>query len=186
MRLAIMIVAIIAGVVIAVIGIIAALILIGSPKVCADRVIPISAEAVNILTSNWDAFKAQAATRQAFVTLTETEVTSRAVRWVEDEGIELENLQVFLCQGGYAEATATFVGAPGPSVNLLVRGTLELAGERPEIDIQQVGVGNLPGFAPLEAVLNFIPEEKKTLDIDVYLTDISFAEGRVTLEGRPR
>ncbi len=175
--------AVVVGVVAVPGGIGAAFALTGKPAACADHEIQTSEAARLALTSQWDDFKAEAAAGTASVAFSEPEVMSRAVKWIADESVDLENVQVYLCEEGYAEATATFTGA-GPSIDFLARGTLDLTGDRPAVDVSEVKVGNLPGFVPLATILNFLPEDVKELDItEVKLTGIDFSDRKVTLTG---
>ena len=160
------------------------LVLTGSPQACSDRVISQSPQAIVDLQNKWDGFKLQASTGAAEVSFTETEVTSRGIEFLNREGVPLENLQVFFCGQGFADATATFVGG-GPAVDLLVRGTLDISGDRPKIEIESVQAGNLPGVVPLEGMLAALDEETRTLDLGVNLTSVAFSEERVTLKGAP-
>jgi len=170
---------------IAALGVIAvALIYTGSPNPCVDREISISSGARTQLQDKWDAFKLRSASGATTEMFTETEVTSRAVEFLEDEGIDIENLQVYFCEEGYAEATGTFVGG-GPNIDLLVRGTLDLSGNLPRIDIDKIQGGNLPGFLPIRALVDSIDDEAKDLDISVNLTTITFDDGNVTVQGAP-
>ncbi len=144
-------------------GVAVVLVLTGSPEACSDRVISPSPQAIVELQNKWDGFKLRASTGAAEEKFTETEVTSRGIEFLKSEGIPLENLQVFFCGEGFADATATFVGG-GPAVDLLVRGTLDISGNRLKIEIQSVQAGNLPGFVPLEGMLAALDDAAKTSD----------------------
>ena len=173
----------IAGVVV-VAGVAVVLVVTGSPKACSDRVITPSPQAIVELQNKWDGFKLQASTGSAEVEFTETEVTSRGIEFLKRARVPLENLQVFFCGEGFADATVTFVGG-GPAVDLLVRGTLDISGDRPKIEIQSVQAGNLPGFVPLEGMLAALDDAAKTLNLGVNLTAVTFSEEQVTLQGGP-
>ena len=112
------------------------------------------------------------------------EVTSWGIEYVNREGLPLENLQIFICGQVYADATATFVGG-GPALDLLARGTLDISGDAPKVNIQSVQVGNLPDFLPLGEVVIFMDEEAKTLHQGVNLTSVTFSDRNVTLQGGP-
>ena len=167
-----------------VVGVAVVLVLTGSPQACADRKISESQEARLDLQNKWDGFKLRASAGAAEETFNETQVTSRGIEYVNREGIPLEDLQVFFCGQGYADATATFVGG-GPALDLLIRGTLDISGDVPKVDIQSVQVGNLPGFVPLKQVAVFIDEEARTLRLGVNLTSVTFSDQQVTLKGGP-
>ena len=172
------------GVIVAVAGLSAALVFTGSPSACVDRQVSVSNQARADLQNKWDGFKLRSASVPASVTFTEGEITSRGVEYLDEKGIDIENLQVYFCEDGFAEGTATFVGG-GPNIDILIRGTLDLSGDLPLIDIDEIKGGNLPGFLPLAGLVNFIDDEDKTLKISVNLTGISFKDGEVTLLGAP-
>ena len=101
----------------------------------------------------WDAFRAQAASGS--ISFGESEVTSRANEWLDDEDIPLKKITVCF-HNGEAEARATaevpvagdiplFGGAFETDVS--ARGTIDLSGEHPRIDITDIDAGSLPGFA---------------------------------------
>ena len=169
-------------VVVAVVAVV--LVLTGSPQACTDREVSESAQASLDLQNKWDGFKLQASAGAAEVMFTETEVTSRGIEYLNQEGVPLENLQVFFCGQGFADATATFVGG-GPGVDLLARGTLDISGDRPKIEIESVQAGNLPGFVPLEGFLAALDDEARTLNLGVNLTGVLFSEEQVKLQGGP-
>ena len=185
MRLVLKLIGATGMVVVVVVGVVALLVFTGDPKPCADREVSISSQANRDLKIRWDEFEERAASAPASVTLTEGEVRSRFVEYVFwNDNIDLENVQVYLCPDGYGEATATFVGG-GPRLDLLARGTLDFSGDKPKIDIDKIKVGNLPGFVPLGALVNYLSDEAKTIDVDVNLTSITFSDGEVTLQGAP-
>jgi len=165
-------------------GVAVVLVLTGSPQACTSRQISDSPEARLDLQNKWDGFKLRASAGAAEETFNEMEVTSRGIEYVNREGLPLENLQIFFCGQGYADATATFVGG-GPALGLLARGTLDISGDAPKVNIQSVQVGNLPDFVPLGEVVIFIDEEAKTLHLGVNLTSVVFSEEQVTLQGGP-
>jgi hypothetical protein len=161
------------------------LVMTGTPKPCADREIPVSPEASQALKQKWDAFAAQAAAGPANVTFNESEVTSRGVEYLDEKDVPLNDLQVYLCPDGYGEATGT-VNALGRDINVLIRGTLDLSADQPRIDVQKIEAGNLPSGVGTTIVNQILDRSGvKTLDVDVNITGISFADGEATLEGQP-
>ena len=105
------------------VGVAVVLVYTGTPEPCVDRQVSISTGSRSEFQNKWDAFKLRSATTSTSETFTESQITSRGVEFLDEEGIDIENLQVYLCQEGYAEATGTFVGG-GPNIDLLVRGLL--------------------------------------------------------------
>lgn len=160
------------GTIVVVIGV-AGLIYTGTPKPCVDRQVSVSNQDRLEFQNKWDGFKLRASSATTSETFSESRITSRGVQFLEDEEIDLENLQVFFCKEGYAEATVTIVGG-GPDIELLVRGTLDLSGDFPLIDIEKIQVGNLPGFLRLGSLANSIDDDAKILETNVNLTAIIF------------
>ena len=107
-----------------------------------------------------------------------------ARKLAEDRAVSNIEFQVFFCGPGFAEATVTFVGG-GPAVDLLIRGTLDISGDRPKVVIESVQAGNLPTLVPLEGMLAALDDETRTLNLGVNLTSVVFSEQRVTLHGGP-
>ncbi len=143
--------------------------------------IPVSAAASQALRDKWDAFEAEAALRPTTVRFNEEEVTSRGVDFMEEEDIPLNDLQVFFCEEGYAEATASTAG-----INLLTRGTLDLTRDVVRIDIQRVHGGNLPSFIPIARLITRFSEAARKLDeLKVNITSVTFTDGQVELRGEP-
>ena len=161
------------------------LVMTGNPQPCADREIPISPAAAQSLKDKWDAFAAQAASGQASVTFNESEVTSRGVEYLDEKDVPMNDLQVYLCPDGYGEAVGT-INALGRDIHVLIRGTLDLSGAQPRIDVQKIEAGNLPGTVGTRIVNGILDRsDVKTLDVDVNITGISYADGEATLEGAP-
>ena len=161
------------------------LVFTGNPQPCADREIPVSPGAAQALDDKWDVFSDQIAAGPGFVTYTETEVTSRGVRYLDDNDVPLDNLQVYLCPQGYGEATGT-MSVAGIDANVLIRGTLDLSGDQPQLDIESVEAGNLPGAVATRLVNQILDRGGvKTIDVDENLTSIDIGDGEVTLGGGP-
>ena len=172
------------GTIAVLVGVAVVLVYTGTPEPCVDREVSVSSGSRSEFQNKWDAFKLRSATAATSETFTESQITARGVEFLDDEGIDIENLQVYFCPEGYAEATATFVGG-GPNIDLLVRGTLDLSGDLPRIDIDKIQGGNLPGFLPLGALVDSIDDEAKSLNISVNLTSIRFSDGAVSIQGAP-
>lgn len=62
---------------------------------------------------------------------------------------------------------------------------LDLSGDLPRIDVDQINGGILHGFLPLGGLVDSIDDEVMTLNISVNLTGISFKDGEVTIQGAP-
>jgi hypothetical protein len=161
------------------------LVMTGNPQPCADREIAVSPAASQSMKDKWDAFTAQAAAGPATVTFNESEVTSRGVEYLNEKDVPLNDLQVYLCPDGYGEATGT-MNALGRDINVLIRGTLDPSSDPPRIDVQKIEAGNLPSGVATRIVNGILDRSGvKTLDVDVNITGISFADAEATLEGSP-
>jgi len=161
------------------------LIFTGNPRPCTDREVPVSTAASQQLRTAWDQFKAEAASGQATLTVTETEVTSRGVEYIDEKNIPLNNLQVHFCSDGLGEALGT-IDVPGPNIHVLLRGTLDLSGSKPRIDVQTIKAGNFPGFGTSWILDNIIKKgNADVLNTDVHLTGLQITDGSATLTAGP-
>lgn len=161
------------------------LIFTGSPSPCADREVEPSSAASQQLRAQWDDFEARAAVGQAQITFDELGVTSRAVEYVEEKDIPLEDLQVYFCPDGLGEAIGT-IKTPGPDISVLLRGTLDLSGEKPRIDVQTIKAGNFPGFGTTWIINNIIKRgDADILDLEPNLISLEISDGSATLTGGP-
>ena len=147
------------------------------PQACAARDIQYSAAASQELRAQWRAI----AQRGGTVNFTETQATSRGIDYINEKDAPVEDLQVYFCPQGYAEASGK-VKILGMKSKVVVRGTLDLSGPQPQIDIQSVRAGNLPSAAArpvVNAILN--AGNLKTLDIDERITQLQYTDGQVAV-----
>ena len=87
------------------------------------------------------------------------------------------------CPDGLGEATGT-IKTPGPDIKVLLRGSLDLSGEKPRIDVQTIKAGNFPGFGTTWILDNVIKKSNADiLDIKVPLTKLEISDGSATLTG---
>jgi hypothetical protein len=164
-----------------------ALVFTGSPSPCVDREITASLVASQQLRSGWEAFEQEAAGGRATITFDETGVTSRGVEYIEEKDIPLEDLQVHFCPDGLGEARGT-IKTPGPDVTVLLRGTLDLSGSKPRIDVTEIKAGNMPGlFGSTEWIVNNIIKKGNAdiLNLEPKLIKLEIGDGSATLTGGP-
>ncbi len=163
----------------------AILIFTGGPSPCTDREFePSSAESAR-LEAAWDQFTEQAAAGRAQITLDEVGVTSRAVEYIDDKDIPLDDVRVYFCDDGLGEAIGT-IKTPGPDISVLLRGTLDLTGEKPKIDVQSIKAGNFPGFGTTWIITNIIKRgDADILDLEPHLISLEIGDGSATLVGGP-
>jgi hypothetical protein len=176
-------------IVVVVLGIVTtALMATGGPEPCepgSDDIVINQANS-DAFQEKWDAFELSLDNgTTATVTFTESEISSRAEAWVNEEDAPFENIRVCLHEDA-GEGTGT-VNVLGMDVNVLVKGTLDLSGDKPSATIDDIEVGNVPGFmmAPVEWIVEqAIEGGMEDLEIDHdYTLDIN--EGEVVISGRP-
>jgi hypothetical protein len=163
---------------------------VGSPGSCVsdDRPIEVTLENAAAFLAKWDALEAELdAGRPASRVFTESEATSRARAWVEEEDVPVDDL--YLCfddDGGRASGSVDVPFSPG-NIEVLVHGTMLFTGEQPEADIENIEVGGLPGELT-DLAENFITglvddqTNGVVLEHDYVLT---FVEGEMTVSGTP-
>ncbi len=137
----------------------------------------------------WDEFDATLdAGSPASVTFNESEVTSRAVGWINNEdGPDFDDARVCI-HDGYGEATGTLQGPGFLDVKFMLRGTVELIGSRLLTDIEDVDMGNIPD--PLTSWFEGqadgpIEEGLDNLGLEPHTYTVTLTEGMVTIEGQP-
>ena len=165
----------------------AALIFTGNPSPCVDRAIEPSTAASQALRDQWDAFEAEAAGGSATIAFDEVGVTSRGVEYIDEKDLPLEDLQVHFCPDGLGEALGT-INTPGPDIHVVMRGTLDLSGEKPRIDVREIKAGNLPGlFGGTDWIVNNIVKKSNAdiLDVEPHLLSLEIEDGSATLTGGP-
>jgi hypothetical protein len=163
----------------------AALAFTGEPDACVDRVSAPSAAAADGLDTAWRAFKQRAASGQATIQITELQATSRGVEYVEEKDVPVDELQVYFCPDGTAEAAGK-VSIAGLKSKVVVAGTLDLSGKEPRIQIDSLRAGSLPS-AVAKPVIDLILNtgDFRTLRVGVKLLSIRFADGSATVAGGP-
>jgi hypothetical protein len=164
-----------------------ALMATGGPEPCEPSgEIVVSQTNSDAFQTKWDGFQAALDAGQgASVEFTESEISSRAEAWANEEDAPFEDIRVCLHDGS-GEGSAT-VKVFGLSVEVLVKGTLDLSGDKPEASIDDIEVGNVPDFmmAPVEAIVDrAIDEGLSDLEIDHDYT-LTLKEGSVELSGTP-
>jgi hypothetical protein len=171
----------------AVIAVVIGLVLIftGDPQPCVSRAATVSQQANDALLARWAQFAADSANGPASVTIDESAATSRGVAYANEKDLPIENLQVYFCPDGTAEAKAKVTTA-GISANVLIKGTLDTSGTTASIDVQSIKAGNLPSAIARPIVDQLLDRNgARTFDLGVRVTSITFADGSATFEGGP-
>lgn len=153
-----------------------------TPSGCTDRVTSPTTTASLALKAEWDKLKRSPTT----ITLSEDQVTSRGVEFVEAEEVPVDDLQVHFCAGNIAEAQGA-ISILGAKARIVVQGRLDATpGRQPRIEVDEIKAGSLPGVIA-KVVVNFILDrgDVRTLDFKEKLTEIRYNDGSVTITGGP-
>ncbi len=125
------------------------------------------------------------------VTFNESELSSRADRYfTEEQDLDFRDVRVCI-HDGYGEATGTLDAILGLEVEIKLKGTMDLTGDTPETEIDDIEFGKVPGW--LVGVAEAIYGAEAENDIDLALEDIdlkhtytpTLTEGEVRIDGVP-
>jgi hypothetical protein len=163
----------------------------GGPGTCEVEGRPIEGSAAEAASfqQKWDQLDGTLdAGQPSTASFTEEEVTGRARQWVDEHDVPVKELVVCFSgdDGGAAYGKVDVPFFPG-DVDVLVRGTMDLTGEHPDAQIDDLDVGNLPGplTGLVETFINTLIDDQAN---DIELTHdfgVSFADGAVTVNGQP-
>jgi hypothetical protein len=136
----------------------------------------------------WDAFSGQLdAGQPATVSFNESEVSSRANQWARDETIDFDDDITICIYNGSGAATATF-GGGWVDAKVKVTGSVTFSGARLEAQVDEVDIGNIPGFmiGPLEGQLeDGIQEALDDIELGAHTYTVTLTEGTATVSGTP-
>ena len=172
-------------------GVLGGLAISGGPDDCTPGGGPIEVSDAmsDRFEQKWDQFdESLDAGSPASVTFSESEVTSRAVNWINNEGgPDFDDAQICF-HDGYGEATGTLRSWGIFDVKFKLRGTAELTGNRLLIDIEDIDIGNVPD--PLHLWLEGqledpIEEGLDNLGLEPHTYTVILTEGSATVEGVP-
>lgn len=162
----------------------------GSPGACdaEERTVTTSFQFAADYEEKWDSMGALLDGGQpASATFSESEVTSRASVWLEEQDAPIDDIMI--CFGDGTAATSAKIDIPfvPGNIDVLARGSLILAGTVADSEITDLEVGGLPG--PItDLVEDFIDrvikDQTEDLDLDHSYT-LVFTEGAVTISGVP-
>ena len=164
----------------------------GSPGSCENEERPIldTTDLGIVFQLKWDRFNDTLdAGQESTVVLSESEVTSRARLWVDEQDVSVSDLLIcFSVDSAAASGKVDVPFFPG-DVDVLIRGTVDLRGEHPDIEIDEIKVGNLPG--PLTGLVEgfietLINDQEEELELALeHDYGITFGEGDITIGGQP-
>lgn len=161
-----------------------------SPGSCEAEGRPISGEPEQAASfqQKWDQLNsALGAGQLSTAVFDENEVTARSRLWVEEHDAPVTDLFVcFTAEGGAASAKVDIPFFPG-EVDVLVRGMVDLRGERPEVVIEEIEMGRLPGplADALKGRINSLIEDQTEDLVLRHDYGLAFEEGEVTVSGQP-
>ena len=123
------------------------------------------------------------------ITLTESEMSSRADRYfADDESLDfIQDVRVCI-HDGFAEATGT-LNAIGLEVEVKFEGTMNLTGDTPKLQIDDIDMGKVPGWPVdlTDAILSAEGDVNKAFE-DIKLRHTYTAtlmEGEARIDGVP-
>jgi hypothetical protein len=177
--------------VVAFFGVVGILAATGGPSACTPggsaEIVVSDANAASF-QQKWDAFADQLnAGQPATVTFNESEVTSRANQWARDETIDFDDDIRICIYDGSGEATATF-GGGWVDTKVSVAGTVTFEGATLQAQVDDIEIGNLPGFmvGPLEGTVeDAIQSALDDIELDEHTYTVTLTPGQATVNGTP-
>lgn len=162
---------------------------VGGPGACTsggDEIV-ISAANADTFDQKWEGFDdILGGGSPSFVVLNESEITSRAERFIEEEAGGIGHVRICI-QDGFGEATGSLDAFLGIDADFRIKGSVDLSGAHPVVDFDDIDIGNVPGFLldPFEGLLeDAIEELLEEVDLDHSYT-ATLTEGEVRIDGRP-
>ena len=170
--------------------VVGALAFTGGPGDCTPGGGPIEVSAANseAFQQKWDGLDATLdGGSPASVTFTESEIASRADQFLTVEE-DTDFSDVLICiHEGFGEGTAKVSGFLGLDVRARVKGNVDLSGDHPVAQIDDIEVGNVPGFLvdPFENLVeDAIDEALDGVNLKhTYAPALS--EGQAQIDGTP-
>ena len=152
--------------------------------------IVVSSAMTDAFQQKWDAFDATLdAGSPASVTFNESEVNSRGVTWIRDEGgPDFDDELIRICiHDGFGEATGS-LRSLGFDVEFKITGSVELTRSVIFVHIDDVDIGNIPDLfiGPFESQAeNPIDEGLEDVVLGGHTYTVTLTEGTVTIDGQP-
>jgi hypothetical protein len=160
----------------------------GGPGACTPGggAIDISDAQSQSFTQKWDQLDASLdAGNATSISLSESEISSRADRYIRDKGGDVSDVRVCI-HNGFGEVTGK-VDASVAEAKFKVKGTVDLTGDHPNANFDDIEVGNIPSavIGPFE---NLVEDAIQELLDDINLKHSytpTLQEGSVTIQGTP-
>ena len=120
-------------------------------------------------------------------TFNESEISSRADQYFRKEkALDFRDVRVCIYDG-YGEATGTLDAILGLQVEVKLKGTMDLTGDKPKTDIDDMEFGKVPGWFVdvTDAILGTdIDEALEDLELEHTYTP-TLTEGQAQIDGEP-
>ena len=162
----------------------------GGPGDCTPGGGPITVSGANAqaFQDKWDAFDAQLdGGAPSSVTFNESEISSRADQYITDEtDVDFKNVRVCI-HDGFGEGTGTLGVLLGVDTKVKIKGTMDLSGDHPVAKIDDIEIGNVPGFitGAIEGLVeDAVDEVVKEIDLKHTYTP-TLTEGDARIDGQP-
>ena len=162
------------------------------PGQCTPGGGPITVNAANAesFDQKWDGLDAALDSGSpSSITLTESEISSRADRYfTEESALDLRDVRVCI-HDGYGEATGTLDAILGLQVEVKLKGTVDLTGDAPRTDLDDIDFGKIPGWFidisdAIFGVEGDINEALEDIELKHTYTP-TLTEGQVQIDGVP-
>lgn len=123
----------------------------------------------------------------AQMTTDEREATARARQFLAQNDTPVKNLALCFEPGravGKAHVDTPVFGG----LDVQVKGTVDLTGQHPKVNVEEVRLGALPSFftAPFKGIISRIADDQADRILLIGRYDVQFDQGRATLVGTPR
>lgn len=161
----------------------------GGPGACTPGggTIEINDAQAQAFDQKWDQLDASLdAGNSTSISLSESEVSSRADRYLREKGGDVSDIRVCI-HNGFGEVTGK-VDASVSKAKFKVKGNVDLTGDHPDLNFDDIEVGNVPGavIGPFE---NLVEDALQEVLDDINLKHSytpTLQEGSVTIQGAPQ
>ena len=161
----------------------------GGPGPCTPGGGAITVDAANsqAFEQKWDTFDATlGGGSSTSVNFNESEISSRTQTFLDENDAPFSDARVCI-HDGFGEGTATLDAFLGLEAKIRVKGNLDLTGQHPVAQIDDIEAGNVPGWLT-GAIEGFVEDaiENQLDDIDLEHTYTpTLTEGNAKIDGQP-
>jgi len=162
------------------------LLLTGSPKPCVDRALNPAPDAGVVLEANWLELARRVGEGEAFqLPVTEDQATAVGRAYLEARDLPVDGFRVYFCPDGRAEATGT-LGVLGVESDIALRGTLDVSGARPRVEIDSVRAGKFPDFIA-KPLVDWLLKDEDVLELPLaeHITAVEIGDGQALITAGP-